>query len=327
MNQRSILRVFVTLGILLFSLNAQRSYLGMQRYVLNRSEDEPMIFAPGVISTGDHESHPTFTPDGNTVYFLKNSPTFSFWTIVVSQFRNGKWTVPKVAPFSGRYRDADPFITPDGSKFYFISDRPVAGRSSADLDIYVMERVADHWGEPKNLGLPVNSTGNEWYPTIAADGTIYFGSDRPGGKGMTDLYRCRYVNGTYHEAENLGEVINTKFNEFEPYIAPDQSYLIFMAGGRSDSLGGFDLYISFNRNGTWTKPVNLGSKINSPANEFSPSVSMDGKFFFWSSTRELERRPPETPLNYAQLTNRIRSPGNGLGDIYHIQVRALHLGI
>ncbi|HEX6717075.1 MAG TPA: hypothetical protein VF088_08180 [Pyrinomonadaceae bacterium] len=190
-----------------------------------------------------------------------------------------------------------------------------------------MDRVADHWSAPKNLGTPVNSTGNEWYPTIAADGTIYFGSDRPGGRGMTDLYRCRYVNGKYENPQNLGDVINTQFDEFEPYISRDQTYLIFMAGGRSDSLGGFDLYISYNRNGEWTKPVNLGSKINSPANEFSPGVSPDGKYFFWSSTREIEREPLQTPLNYAQLIKKIRSPGNGLGDIYQIELRVLDLGL
>ena len=95
------------------------------------------------------------------------------------------------------------------------------------------------WGEPQNLGVPISSPGNEWYPTIAANGTIYFGSDREGGKGRNDIYRSRLVDGKYQAAENLGATINTQFNEYEPLIAPDESFLIFMCGGRAGARGGF----------------------------------------------------------------------------------------
>lgn len=286
--------------------------------------NEPTIFAEGIISTGDFDSHPAFVPNGKTLYFLRSTPNFNMWTILVSRFEKRKWRTPQIAPFSGQYSDADPFITPDGSRFYFISNRPVAGKSKPDLDIWVMERtVAGGWSEPKNVGAPVNSSGNEWYPTIAANGTIYFGSDREGGKGRTDIYRARLVNGKYAEAENLGDAINTQFNEFEPLIAPDESFLIFMAGGRSDGRGGSDLYISYNRNGVWTKPVNLGDKINSSGSEYSPAISPDGKYFFWTSTRGFADKPLEKRLNYQELMSRLRSPRNGLGDIYQIDISAL----
>src|SRR6185295_7265360 len=199
---------------------------------------EPTVFAEGIISTGDYDSHPAFTPDGKTLYFLRSDPNFSFWTILVSRFENGRWRTPQVAPFSGQYSDADPFITPDGSRFYFISNRPVAGKSKPDLDIWVMEKVGPGWSQPRNVGAPVNSPGSEWYPTIAANGTIYFGSDREGGKGRTDIYRSRLVDGKYTEPENLGDAINSQFEEFEPYISADESFLIFMAGGRADGRGG-----------------------------------------------------------------------------------------
>ena len=83
------------------------------------------LFASGIISTGDYESHPTFMPDGHEVYFLKLAPNFSRWSIFMSRYKNGNWSQPEVAPFSGQYQDADPYITADGKHFYFISDRPI----------------------------------------------------------------------------------------------------------------------------------------------------------------------------------------------------------
>ena len=322
-------------AVVLFAALAPHHYTSAQRharaahpYASDGPLGEPKIFAEGVLSTGDFESHPAFTPDGRTVYFLKNAPDFSFWTIVVSNFRNGRWQEPEVAPFSGRYSDADPFITPDGARLYFISTRPLdakAGGGRKDLDIWMVERAGAGWGEPKNLGAPVNSPGAEWFPNVAADGTIYFGSDREGGKGRTDIYRARLVNGRYERAENLGEEINTQFNEFEPLIAPDQSYLIFMCGGRQDARGGFDLYLSYHCEGHWTKPVNLGDKINSPANEYSPTISPDGKYFFWTSARRAPIQTPPERLDYRALSARLRGPRNGLGDIYQIDLSALNL--
>ncbi|HEV2911863.1 MAG TPA: hypothetical protein VGX92_00985 [Pyrinomonadaceae bacterium] len=300
-------------------------------YASARPLGEPSIFAEGTLCTGDYESHPAFTPDGRTVYFLKNNPTFTFWTIVVSRFQNGRWSTPEVAPFSGQYSDADPFITPDGNRFYFISNRPqtstgAGAKPKDDLDIWIMEKTSNGWSEPKNAGAPLNSKGNEWYPTITATGTIYFGSDREGGKGRTDLYRSRLVNGRYEDAENLGETFNTQFNEFEPYVAPDESFLIFMCGGRADSRGGFDLYISHNRGGVWSTPLNLGDKINSSGNELSPKISPDGQYFFWTSTRGFADVPLEKALTYAELSARLRAARNGLGDIYQIDIGELKIG-
>jgi Tol biopolymer transport system component len=308
------------------NIAAQNPAQAKHPYATAKPLSEPSIFAEGVVSTGDFDSHPAFTPDGKTLYFVRSTPNFSRWTILVSRFVKGRWNTPEVAPFSGQYSDADPFITRDGSRFYFISNRPVAEKAKPDLDIWVMEKTATGWSDPKNVGAPINSSGSEWYPTLAANGTIYFGSDREGGRGRTDIYRSRLVDGKYAPPENLGEAINTQFNEFEPLIAPDESFLIFMGGGRADGHGGFDLYISYNRNGVWTKPTNLGNKINSEGNEYSPAISPDGKYFFWSSTRSSADQPSKQRLDYSQLMRSLRSPGNGLGDIYQIDIGILNIG-
>jgi len=94
---------------------------------------------------------------------------------------------------------------------------------------------------------------------------------------------------------------------------------------RPDGLGGTDLYISYQQNGHWTKAVNLGDKINSKGSEYSPIVSPDGKYFFWSSTRSLASASQPKPLTYSDLLTKLRRAGNGLGDIYQIDITALNL--
>jgi Tol biopolymer transport system component len=247
---------------------------------------------------------------------------------VLSRFENGLWSEPQVAPFSGQYSDADPFITADGKRMFFISRRPVnpnvSPNAAGKLDIWVMDKTGSgDWSEPKDLGVPVNSEGSEFFPTLTKDGTLYFGSGRKGGKGGIDLYRSRFVNGKYQEPENLGDAINTTFDEFEPFIAPDESFLIFMAAGRPDGRGGFDLYISYNRNGKWTQAQNLGAPINSQADELSPKITRDGKYFFWTSTRSAIDKPKTRPWSFSELSSGYHSPQNGLGDIYYIDVSAV----
>jgi Tol biopolymer transport system component len=289
---------------------------------------EPTIFAPGVISTGDYEVCPQFSPDGKTFYFVKSTPDANFWTIVFSRFENGKWNAPQVAPFSGQHSDADEFITHDGKQMFFISKRPLPNATNKELrklDIWVIDKTAMGWGEPRNLGAPVNSEESEYFPTLTNDGTLYFGSRRAGGKGGADLYRSRFVKGKYQEPENLGDAINTEFDEYEPFIAPDESFLIFMAGGRPDGLGGFDLYISYNRNGQWTKAKNLGAPINSATDELSPRITPDGKYFFWASARSAIDKPKTTSWTIQELSNAYHGPGNGLGDIYCIDISALKI--
>jgi Tol biopolymer transport system component len=286
-------------------------------YQVGRPLTEPALFGEGVVSTGEFESHAAFTPDGRTLYYVKSTPAFTDWTIYVTRFSGGRWSKPRIAPFSGRHRDADPFVTTDGLHLYFISDRPVDGRPKADMDIWAMDRAGSgDWGEPRNLGAPVNSPGSEWLPRLVAGGALYFGSDRPGGLGRTDLYRAAGAGGRFEQPENLGPAINSPADEYEPCIAPDESFLVFMAAGRADDLGGGDLYITYRQpDGRWAQARNLGPKINGPGLEISPYLTPDGKYFFFSSARG----PASTAAG-----ERLQGPRNGLGDIYQMDLVALH---
>ena len=290
----------------------------------------PTIFAPGVISTGDDDAHVAFTAGGDSAYFIKSTPTFGHWTVLISRYAAGKWQTPEVAPFSGRYNDADVAIAPDGESIFFVSNRPVRTGEPAkeDTDIWVMRRTAGGWGEPERLA-PLASDGNEWFPTITKSGTVYFGSERREGNhgpaGTSDLWRSRLVDGRYTEPENLGSVINTAGQDIEGYIAPDESFLIFSSNGRADTRGSYDLYVSYQRNGEWTEPRNLGDSINSDGWDFGAKISPDGKYLFFTSNRGVLDKPLPRRLDYRELTDALRGPGNGLRDIYQVDVSALGL--
>lgn len=161
---------------------------------------EPELFAPGVISTERNEGRISFTADGSTAYFNSTCPHLC---IRVSHRTPEGWTPPVVASFSGTYPDLDPFITADGSRLFFSSIRPVDGAPRGDWDTWMVVRTGAGWSDPIHLGMTVNSLSHELYPALTDDGTLYFASSRPGGKGGWDLYRSRLVGGEYQEAENL----------------------------------------------------------------------------------------------------------------------------
>jgi Tol biopolymer transport system component len=287
-----------------------------------RAELRPALFGEGVFTTGDYDFFVALAPDGKTAYFCRATPDFGSWTIVESHKSGAKWSAPAMAPFSGRWSDADPHFSSDGSKLYFISNRPDDGDSpKASCDLWLVERSGNGWRDPKPFAREICTDATEWSPSVAANGNLYFGTTREGGRGRDDLWMSRLVDGHYQPPVNLGDSINTKFGEIEPWIAPDESFLVFSAGGRADGKGGLDLYISFRKGDTWTQARPLGHDINSEGFDFNPSVSPDGKTFFFTSTRK--RPAPANGRTYAELERDLSAPGNGLGDIYSIPIEAL----
>nr|QEO74678.1 hypothetical protein [uncultured bacterium] len=288
---------------------------------------EPAIFGEGVISTRDYESSITFARDGNTAYFVKSTPDLNFRVIVVSRLEQGKWSTPEVVSFSGQYSDTDPCLSPDGKKLFFASRRPITGTApKADFDLWVVEMTNTGWGEPRHLNAPVNSDSQETSPSATADGTLYFSSNRDGGKGAADLYRAKPGDRDYSTPENLGDMINSPAPEIQVFTSADEHILIFAAAGRRDGMGSVDLYLSQRTGDAWSKPVNLGNKINSSGVDSAPRISPDGKYFFWTSTRGYGFEEQQVKqLRYAELSNKLQSAGNSLGDIYQIDLNALPL--
>jgi hypothetical protein len=288
------------------------------------------LFAPGVISTGDDDAHVTFSADGRHVYFLKNTPDFSHWTIAVVEWNGRTWGTPRVAPFSGRWAEGDLSFAPDGRTAYFVSTRPVAEGAEArsDTDIWRLSRSGDGWGPPEHIA-ELSSDGFEWYPNMTTDGWLYFGSERAEGNlgraGTSDLWRARLQAGRFAAPENLGPVLNTAGQDIEPWISADGRLLLFASNGRPDTRGSYDIYASHRCGEAWSAPRNLGPEVNSSAWDFGPRPSPDGRFLFFTSNRVAADRPPERALSFEQLLSRVRAPGNGLRDVYRIPTNALEL--
>jgi Tol biopolymer transport system component len=144
----------------------------------------------------------------------------------------------------------------------------------------------DNWSDPLNLGSPVNTNFGENYPSVARNGNLYFFSCRNSGMGGCDIYVSHFKHNKYLPPENLGPTINSHKHDWDAFIAPDEAYLIFSSKDREDTIGDQDLYISFRSpQGQWSVAKNMGPKVNSTDDEICPSVTLDGKYLFFTSRR------------------------------------------
>jgi hypothetical protein len=248
----------------------------------------PAVWAPARISSDRFESHPAFDPLTGDLYFVRSAPDFSGWRIYTAHCEATGWSTPVDASFVGDGVEADPWFTRDGHTLYFISTRTTDGVSGRDLDLWRVSRdAALKWQRPERLPDPVNSTGREWFPRLAADGWLYFGSDRPGGVGKTDIWRARQRADQWL-VENLGSSINSAANEYEAEISPDGKSMIIMAND--------GLYESSFDGAHWQPRKRLPPEINVNATEvgalYSPSgqsllfardtgKERSGEFFLW----------------------------------------------
>ncbi len=275
-------------------------------------QPEPELLAPGVISTPDDEVAATVSPDGRVLFFSRSG------AICESRWREGRWSTPEVAAFSGQYGDYYPSLSPDGARLYFTSSRPVApGQSpSNNFDIWVVNRTADGWSEPENLGPPINTNEGEVYCSTTRDGSIFFGSGRNGDR---HILVSRLVDGKYTTPESLGEGINTRYFQGYHAVPTDGRFIIFTSN-RPGGLGGFDLYISYRTNSGWTEPENLGPGINSAADETHASISPDDKYLFFASNRTCLDRPLEERLSYQELLDKLRGTLGGNRNIYRVDI-------
>jgi len=202
---------------------------------------------------------------------------------------NGTWNKVDIASFSGTYKDLEPFLSPDNLKLFFVSNRPLTkGGKLKDVDIWYVERAttSSEWSKPKNIGAPINTEADEFYPSVAKNGNLYFTSVGHNAMGEDDIFVSEYKDGTYSKPVALKGGVNTKSYEYNSFISPNDDYLIFGGYARKDGLGSGDLYISFkNDDNTWTQAKNMGDKINSKYMDFCPFVTNSGTQLYFTSRR------------------------------------------
>lgn len=277
----------------------------------------PQIFAPGIVSTSANEGCILFTRDGLHVLFRQQGFTNLFFE---GEDLDAGWRITRIAPPFERldWRNGDFTIAPNGTTVFFTSRRPLedGNEQGDDSSLWTVEWNGTSWSTPSAVPPPVRGPEFQAYASATNDGTIYYFAGVP-GKADFDLYRSERSTDGYSAPELLDAPLNTDAHEWDPYVAPDESYLIFMSHNRPDGLNQGDLFISFrNEADEWSEPVLLGDSISTTANENRPFVSLDGRYFFFNSDRdasgpELEELRPDL------------RPGNGSGDIYWVDASVL----
>ncbi len=286
----------------------------------------PELFAPGLLSAGGDEANITFTPDGKECCYTLWTPRpdggysespFQQKFIFYSRMENGRWTEPKEFPFNPDRQEIYPFFSPDGKRLYFGS------RRSGSMRTMFVEKSNGEWCNPKEISVQFSSL-----ISVASNGSIYFIAEDPEIEGPYNyfMYKSRCKNGEYLFPERLSDAINDEAC-FRPYIAPDESYIIFDRDNSDNNIGDEreeDLYISFrDENGEWTKAKNMGPGINTRYRDKRAFVSFDGKYLFFASSRIETKEFPKDTMNLTELKQLLNVPTDGYEHIYWVDAKVI----
>lgn len=220
----------------------------------------PTVFAPGIVSTEHFSYGATFTPDMKEFYVLRDSGNDEKTTFVVFESKDNRWRESVVSPRVGQ-----PFISPDGKIMH--------------LGTRYKERTKDGWSDIKSLGSSFKDI-EIMRLTASSKGTYVF-DEIGSADGNSAIRYSRLIDGKREEPRLFSEEINTGKYNAHPFIAPDESYLIW-DGRREGGFGGSDIYISFRQqDGSWGGAINLGDKINTDGWDAAASVTPDGKYLFF----------------------------------------------
>ena len=265
------------------------------------------------------------TQNKDEVYFTVESYKKEYSFIAFVKKVGDTWSAPKVASFSGHYKDLEPFLSPDGLKLYFASNR-VDNQSKGvkkDVDIWYVERTstASNWSSPKNIGAVINTDANEFYPSVTENGDLFFTAAYKDALGKEDIYVSRLVNGNYTKPVPLSANVNSEKYEFNAFVSPDESFILYTSYGRKDGYGRGDLYISFkDKNNQWTPAKNLGKEINSNQIDYCPFVDLKTNTLYFTSDKNRVPKSFSSSKTIDELMQVLKVDANGLGRIYQTDI-------
>jgi hypothetical protein len=225
--------------------------------------------------------------DGLEMYIVSGQGHDTNLRVLRRESEDEDWGPPEdLGPVVNTADDSGSSISADGLALYFNSNR-AGGQGSWDIYMTTRTTKNDPWGPPVNLGPKVNSPYSEAWPWISADGLeIYFHSWRPGGYGNADIYVTRRPtqNDPWADAVNLGSVVNSSYNEYGPCLSPD-GLLLFLDTPAGGSYGYSDIRVTrrATKNDPWGVLVNLGPKVNGPADDYAPHISPDGSTLYFQT--------------------------------------------
>ncbi|MEX0291293.1 MAG: exo-alpha-sialidase [Flavobacteriaceae bacterium] len=276
--------LFVLLTVL---VSCQEKKVELPQIDLNLNPDELALFGKDLISTHLYERDMAISPDGDEITYTLGNYKQSFRCLVQLKKTDEGWGERQILSFSGKYHDIEPFYSPDGQKLYFASTRPMdADTTRTDYNLWVVKRTNSGWAEPAPLDTLINTTKDEFYPSVSKNGNLYYTATREDGIGREDIFLSKFTNGAYLAPIPLDSTVNTAVFEFNAYVSPDEDLLVFSAFGRKDGQGGGDLYYSKkDAEGNWTAAKNLGEIVNSDKLDFCPYVDLERGNFYFTSDR------------------------------------------
>ncbi|PQV47378.1 WD40 repeat protein [Jejuia pallidilutea] len=287
-------------------------------FITAYSQENIKPVLPEIVTQFPNVRDIAISPKGDEVLFTAQNVLGTLSAIVEVKKQGNVWGPPQIASFSGQYFDLEPYFGKDGLTLYFASTRPNKNTSehSKNFDIWYVTRqnVNGKWTEPINMGSPINTEHGEFYSSIADNGNFYFTRDNPSLKRKDDIYVSELKKGSYTEPKPLPDTINSEGYEYNAFIAPDESYLIFGAYNRNDGLGSGDLYISYKAKSGWSNAQNMGSSINSDKMDYCPFVKNNVLYF--TSKRDHTNTEFDTPLSVTELLEEFNTYENGQSRLY-----------
>lgn len=233
----------------------------------------------------DNQLGLTFAPDGSTAFWVAwdgawGSGEASPRRIFTSRLKGGVWSAPAPVEFSGDHSDNDPSVSPDGRWLYFVSDRPSSDNDQvSDGNIWRYNLVEENRLEY----LSINSGAAEYSPILTASGTLYFASDRDGGLGQGDLYRVEPMGDGFGTPELLGTAFNTPTGEWNLWVSPDESEVVFEASSRPTNISiPGDLYYSWRSLAGWAPAIPI-EQLNSRNSDLMPRLHPDGETLYYTT--------------------------------------------
>ena len=260
-----------------------QSQLGASLSIVKEKLPEPL-------NTFQLQYFPVLTADGKQILFTKRDGTGNYdkediYTAFVSG--EGTWTQPKsiAQAINSPYNEGTCSVTADGNILIYTScDAP---DSEGSCDLYVAYKVKEVWQRPKNMGKKVNSRSWDSQPSLSADGRIlFFSSNRKGGFGGNDIwYSVRQSDGSWAEAKNLGEAVNTPKDEISPFMFFNNEILFFASNGHQ-GFGGMDIFLSRVKSDDFAEPENLGIPINDHLDQVALFITAQKDYAYFTELKE-----------------------------------------